>query len=114
VLQLRRDPEDSERYEQVRRALLASRNQRPQPARDDKVIAAWNGLAISALAEAGVALGLPHWIEAAERAAASILDIHVVGGRLRRSSRNGQAGEALGVLEDYACLVDGLLALHQA
>ncbi|HKS44670.1 MAG TPA: thioredoxin domain-containing protein [Amycolatopsis sp.] len=114
VLQLRTDPDDHERYERVRRALLASRDQRPRPDRDDKVIAAWNGLAISALCDAGVALDRPQWITAAGRAAQSVLDIHLTGGRLRRSSRDGKAGAAAGVLEDYACFADGLLALHQA
>ncbi|SFK89774.1 hypothetical protein SAMN05421835_1431 [Amycolatopsis sacchari] len=114
VLQLRRDPDDPERFERVRAALLAARGLRPQPGRDDKVIASWNGLAITALCEAGAALNEPRWIEAADRAASAILDLHVLDGRLRRSSRGGQVGEAAGVLEDYACLADGLLALHQA
>lgn len=114
VLQLRRDPDDPERFERVRAALLAVRDERPQPGRDDKVIASWNGLAITALCEAGVALNEPRWIEAADRAANAILGIHVVDGRLRRSSRHGHVGEAAGVLEDYACFADGLLALHQA
>jgi uncharacterized protein YyaL (SSP411 family) len=114
VLQLRRDPDDADRFERVRQALLTVRDKRPQPGLDDKVIAAWNGLAITALCEAGVALDEPQWIAAAERAASAILDIHLVDGRLRRSSRAGQAGEAAGVLEDYACFADGLLALHQA
>jgi len=114
VLQLRQDPDDFDRYERVRLALLAARDQRPQPGRDDKVIASWNGQAITALCEAGVALNEPEWVEAAARAASAILDIHVVDGRLRRSSRDGRVGEAAGVLEDYACFADGLLALHQA
>ncbi|HVW39934.1 MAG TPA: thioredoxin domain-containing protein [Amycolatopsis sp.] len=114
VLQLRQDPDDLDRFERVRRALLARRDERPQPGRDDKVLAAWNGLAITALCEAGVALNEPGWIEAAARAGSAILDIHVVDGRLRRSSRDGRVGAAAGVLEDYACFADGLLALHQA
>ncbi|TNC29609.1 thioredoxin domain-containing protein [Amycolatopsis alkalitolerans] len=114
VLQLRREPDDPARFERVRAALLSVRDRRPQPGRDDKVIAAWNGLAITALCEAGVALNEPRWIEAADRAAVAISDIHWVDGRLRRSSRHGQVSEAAGVLEDYACFADGLLALHQA
>jgi uncharacterized protein YyaL (SSP411 family) len=47
-------------------------------------------------------------------AAELLLRVHVVGGRLRRSSRDGVVGESAGVLEDYACVADGLLALHQA
>jgi uncharacterized protein YyaL (SSP411 family) len=113
TLRLLSDP-DSERYERVRRTLLAERATRPQPGRDDKVVAAWNGLVITALAEAGVALDRPQWIELARAAASLLLDVHVVDGRLRRSSRDGVVGGSAGVLEDYACLADGLLALHQA
>ncbi|CCH28116.1 thioredoxin domain-containing protein [Actinosynnema sp. NPDC047251] len=94
--------------------LLAVREQRPQPGRDDKVVTAWNGLAIAALAEAGSVFGEPRWVVAAERAADLLLDVHLVGGRLLRTSRDGVAGTAAGVLEDYGCFADGLLALHQA
>ncbi|MEJ2855428.1 MULTISPECIES: thioredoxin domain-containing protein [unclassified Saccharothrix] len=94
--------------------LLAVREQRPQPGLDDKVVTAWNGLAITALAEAGSVFGEPRWVEAAVRAASLLLDLHVVDGRLLRTSRAGVAGTASGVLEDYGCFADGLLALHQA
>ncbi|UQS27166.1 thioredoxin domain-containing protein [Amycolatopsis thermalba] len=114
VLRLLRDPDDRERFERVRAALLAARDERPQPGRDDKVIAAWNGLAITALCEAGVALDEPHWVSAAQQAASAVLGIHLRDNRLRRSSRDGTAGDAAGVLEDYGCLAEGLLALHQA
>ncbi|RJQ80599.1 thioredoxin domain-containing protein [Amycolatopsis panacis] len=114
TLQLRADPDDSARFERVRQALLAVPATRPQPARDDKVVAAWNGLAIGALAEAGLALDRPQWIELARAAAQLLLDVHVVDGRLRRTSRDGVVGSPTGVLEDYACLADGLLSLHQA
>ncbi|MFC4002823.1 thioredoxin domain-containing protein [Prauserella oleivorans] len=114
TLQLPKDPDDPARWMRVRSALLEARAQRPQPARDDKVIVAWNGLAITALAEAGVSMERPDWVDAAVEAAGFLLDKHVVDGRLRRSSRDGVVGDAPGVLEDYACLADGLLALHQA
>ncbi|CAM3028881.1 thioredoxin domain-containing protein [Saccharomonospora xinjiangensis] len=114
TLQLRRDPDDPARWMRVTSALVEARNARPQPARDDKVIAAWNGLAITALAEAGLALRRPEWVEAAVAAGAFVLDVHASGGGLLRSSRDGVAGAAAGVLEDYGCLADGLLALHQA
>lgn len=107
-------PADSERYERIRRGLLEARNARPQPARDDKVIAAWNGLAIGALAKAGARFDRPQWIESASRAAAFLMDTHFVDGRLRRTSRDGVVGEGAGVLEDYSCLAEGLLELHQA
>jgi uncharacterized protein len=114
TLQLRGDPDDPRRWAQVRERLLAARCGRPQPARDDKVVTAWNGLAIAGLADAGVLLGEPAWVGAAATAADLLLDRHRVAGRLRRTSRNGVAGEPAGVLEDYADLAEGLLALHQA
>jgi uncharacterized protein len=114
TLQLLEDPEDPARWERVRAALLEARAARPQPARDDKVVTSWNGMAVLALAEAGAALGRPDWVDAAAEAADLLLGLHLAGGRLRRSSRGGFVGAAAGVLEDYGCLADGLLALHQA
>ncbi len=114
TLQLRGDPDDDARWAAVRRRLLAARGGRPQPARDDKVVAAWNGLAVAALAEAGTLLDEPAWVEAAVAAADLIERVHLVDGRLRRTSRHGVVGEPAGVLEDYADVVEGLLALHQA
>jgi len=113
TLQLLVDPDDPARWERVRGALLAARDRRPQPARDDKVVTAWNGLTITALAEAGAGLGRPDWLAAAAGSAELLLGLHMVDGRLRRSSRDGVAGAAAGVLDDYACLAEGLLALHQ-
>ncbi len=114
TLQLLADPDDPPRWARVREALLGARAARPQPARDDKVITSWNGLAILALAEGGAALDRPDWVAAAAEAAQLLLDRHLVAGRLRRSSRAGVIGTAAGVLEDHACLAEGLLALHQA
>jgi len=114
TLQLPADPADVPRWRSVRERLLAARAGRPQPARDDKVVTAWNGLAIAALAEAGTTLDEPAWVRAAAAAATFVIDTHLVDGRLRRTSRDGLAGPAAGVLEDYGCLADGLLALHQA
>ncbi|RJQ71582.1 thioredoxin domain-containing protein [Pseudonocardiaceae bacterium YIM PH 21723] len=113
TLQLHEDPADPDRWQRIRVLLLAARDERPQPARDDKVVTAWNGQAITALAEAGAVLGHAEWIAAAAEAAELLLDLHVVDGRLRRTSRDGVAGQAAGVLEDYGCLADGLLTLHQ-
>ncbi|MCG8924004.1 thioredoxin domain-containing protein [Lentzea sp. CC55] len=103
----------SEPGEEVRASLLAVRAARPQPGRDDKVVAAWNGLAIAALAEAGAFFGEPAWISAASGAASLLASVHLVEGRLLRTSRDGVAGPSFGVLEDYGCVADGLLALHQ-
>ncbi|MBP2370893.1 thioredoxin domain-containing protein [Pseudonocardia parietis] len=113
TLQLPRDPDDAAWWERVRATLLAARDTRPQPARDDKVVTEWNALAVVALAEAGSAAGRADWVRAAGEIADLLLDVHVVDGRLRRSSRNGVAGDADAVLTDHALLVAGLLALHQ-
>src|SRR3954454_18149468 len=128
TLQLDRDvwaaPGQAQRWERTRAALLAARARRPQPARDAKVVAAWNGLAIAALAEAGALLERPDLVEAAARAADLLVAVHLVpepdraggpGGarvRLRRVSRDGAVGTPAGVLEDYADVAEGLLALH--
>ena len=113
VLQLRADPDDPQRLERVRTALLAARLTRPQPGRDDKVVTAWNGLAITALAEASVALREPELAKAAQRCATALLDLHVVDGRLRRASLGGLVGDSAAILEDHAMLATGLLALYQ-
>ncbi|MGB8994036.1 MAG: thioredoxin domain-containing protein, partial [Pseudonocardiaceae bacterium] len=113
VLQLPAEPDDAQRWERVRTALLAARATRPQPGRDDKVVTEWNGMAITTLAEAGGVCGRPEWIAAAAAAAELMLGTHMVNGRLRRSSRDGAVGQAAGVLADHAWLIEGLLALHQ-
>ena len=77
VLQLRRDPDDPERWQRVRQTLLAQRAERTRPARDDKVVAAWNGLAITALARAGVLLEQPSYVEAAVAAGTLVRDLHL-------------------------------------
>ncbi len=112
VLQLLRDPEDVDRYERVRTALLSARAHRIPPARDDKVVAAWNGLAIAALAECGALFGRPDLVRAAEEAARLLTGVHLRDGRLVRTSKDGSPGANTGVLEDYADVAEGLLALH--
>ena len=114
TLRLDADPSDAQRFDEVRRRLLTAREQRVRPARDDKVVAAWNGLAGAALAEAGVILDEPRYLDAARGVARLLLDVHLVDGRLRRVSRDGAVGTPHGVLEDYACVADGLLALFGA
>jgi hypothetical protein len=106
--------EVSARLADARERLFARRRERPQPARDGKVIAAWNGLALAALAEAAAALGRDDYRVAAERAATFMLDaLRGPDGRLRRSWKDGRAVHG-GVLEDHADLAEGLLALYAA
>jgi hypothetical protein len=82
------------------------------------VVAAWNGLAVAALADAGALLDRPDWVAAAEKAADLLVRVHVTRAdgslRLARTSRDGLVGTAPGVLEDYADVAEGLLALYQA
>ncbi|ANC32170.1 thioredoxin domain-containing protein [Isoptericola dokdonensis] len=113
TLQLRHDP-DPTWWARVRPALLDARAARPQPARDDKVVTAWNGLAVAALADAGALFGRDDWVDAARECADLLLRRHVVDGRLRRASRDGVVGAAPGVAADHGDLAEGLLALHQA
>ena len=111
VLQRRTDPADQDRFDRVRRALLAARDTRVRPGRDDKVVAAWNGLAISALAEAGLLLDRPDFTAAAVQAATLLAEVHLAGRKLIRTSRDGAAGDTAGVLEDYACVAEAFLVL---
>ncbi|MEO3862979.1 thioredoxin domain-containing protein [Acrocarpospora sp. B8E8] len=133
VLQLPVDPDD--RFERVRNALLAARGERVRPGRDDKVVAGWNGLAIAALAETGALFDRPDLVDAAKSAAELLIDLHVTknphkpidsrdghspeetsaestGVWLLRTSLGGHAGRNSGVLEDYADLAEGLIALY--
>lgn len=113
VLQLLRDPDEIDRWQRVRTVLLAERLGRVQPGRDDKAVTAWNGLAITALVEASIALDRDDLLDAAAGCAAALLDLHVRDGRLRRASLGGQVSEGSGVLEDYGTLATGLLSLYQ-
>src|SRR5690606_27468222 len=100
--------------EEARKRLLAVREKRVRPQRDDKVLTGWNGLVISALARAAAALDEPAWLAAARRAVAFVRDrlmtpagdlLHTVKGR----------GEAVpGFLEDYAYLAAALLDMYEA
>jgi uncharacterized protein len=97
-----------------RARLLEIRGKRPQPARDDKAIASWNGLALAALAEAGRRLDQPDWIDAARAVADFLLGPLSDGeGRLFRTYRAGQA-KTSGFLEDYADVANGFYELHVA
>ncbi|MEN8653597.1 thioredoxin domain-containing protein [Streptomyces sp. 21So2-11] len=100
------------RVASVRARLLAARAQRPAPGRDDKVVAAWNGLAIAALAETGAFFDRPDLVERATEAADLLVRVHMdEGARLARTSKDGKAGANAGVLEDYADVAEGFLAL---
>ena len=114
TLQLPAAPDDSNRWQRVRNELLQARSTRTPPERDDKVVTAWNGLTVAALAEIGAVRQRPELVDAATRCAELIWSVHWADGRLLRVSRNGVAGQAHGVLEDYAATVEGWLTLFQA
>jgi uncharacterized protein YyaL (SSP411 family) len=98
----------------ARARLFHRRGTRPQPARDDKALAAWNGLAIGAFADAGRLFGAERYVAAAARAAGAIVGgLLEADGRLGRSWKDGRA-VGQGVLEDYTHLAEGLLALYEA
>ncbi|WP_406838670.1 thioredoxin domain-containing protein [Streptomyces sp. AHU1] len=103
---------DAGRIASVRERLLAARASRPAPGRDDKVVAAWNGLAVAALAETGAYFDRPDLVEAAIGAADLLVRLHMDDrARLVRTSKDGLAGAHAGVLEDYADVAEGFLAL---
>ncbi|MGW8453508.1 thioredoxin domain-containing protein [Streptomyces niveus] len=103
---------DAARVESVRRRLLAARDTRHRPGRDDKIVAAWNGLAIAALAETGAYFERPDLVERATEAADLLVRVHMdETARLARTSRDGRVGANAGVLEDYGDVAEGFLAL---
>ncbi len=104
---------DQALLESARDKLFAARSQRNPPGRDDKLLVSWNGLMIKGMAYAGLHLGKPEYIDSAERAVDFIRRELLIDGRLLASHKDGQARH-MGYLDDYAFLIDGLLALLQA
>ncbi|HEX4791193.1 MAG TPA: thioredoxin domain-containing protein [Actinospica sp.] len=106
---------DAAELERVAAKLRVARAQRPQPSRDDKIVASWNGLAISALVEASVALDRSDLLSAAVRCGQLLVDVHLSeDGRLIRTSRDGKPSENPGVLEDYGCVSEAFVLLYSA
>jgi len=97
----------------AREPLYQARGHRPAPLRDEKILAAWNGLMISAFAQAGFALEEPAYTEAARRAAHFVLEQMRKDGRLLRTFTVGRA-DGPAFLEDYAFLIAALLDLYEA
>ena len=98
----------------ARAILLEVREERIHPLLDDKVLTSWNGLMLRAFAEAGAVLERPDYLDAARSNATFLLDnMRDANGRVLRTWRNGEA-KLLGYLEDYSCLADGLISLHEA
>lgn len=97
----------------ARNKLLAERDKRIRPARDEKILCSWNALAIKGMAAAGRLLGRDDWIDSAERALHYLVQHHWVNGRLLATSRDGRA-RLNAYLDDHAYLIDALLELLQA
>jgi uncharacterized protein len=102
-----------ERIVGIREQLLAFRGERVRPGRDEKVLAAWNGLMLRAFALAARVTGREDYREAARRNATFLLENMKTGGRLHRSHKDGRA-RFNGYLEDYAMVADGLVELYEA
>ena len=102
-----------DRLDGIRARLLEARQQRAAPARDDKVLTAWNALMITALAEAGAALGRADYLDAARRCADFLLAALRPDGVLLRTWKDGSA-KITGFLEDSAFLADALITLYEA
>jgi hypothetical protein len=110
-----RSPEEAARLERAKGPLFAARARRPRPGRDEKIVTAWNGLVLSALARAAQVLDEPLWLERARRTAAFLHTalVEPQTGRLWRSRCGGRA-EVAGFAEDYADLIAGLVDLYEA
>ena len=108
------DSADSADLAAARARLLAARSRRPRPARDDKVLADWNGLAIAALCRAAQVFAQPAWQDAAVAAYAFLRSELAAGdGRINHAWRLGRC-TAAGLLDDHASLARAALALFEA
>ncbi len=108
--------EEEGRLARARATLLAARATRPEPLKDDKVLADWNGLAIRGLVQAGQRLGRPDWIAAARRAydfvRNEMADAARGPDRLLHAYRAGRARH-MAMLDDYVMMAEAALALHE-
>ncbi|MGP1394023.1 MAG: thioredoxin domain-containing protein [Inquilinaceae bacterium] len=107
------EPDIETRLAPLRARLLDTRTRRVPPARDDKVLADWNGLMIASLADAGLAFGRADWIALARTAFDFVCEALGDGDRLHHSWRAGTARHT-GILDDYAALSDAALRLYEA
>ena len=114
ILRIVGAPPEPDVIARARSALLDARGARVRPARDEKQLAAWNGLLLKSLAEAGGVLARGDYLDAAGGIARFARHVLLrADGSLWRTARDG-AGHTPAFLEDYACLADGLLSLHAA
>jgi uncharacterized protein YyaL (SSP411 family) len=107
------EPEASSIMKQAKASLLKRREQRAKPSRDEKILASWNGLMLASLAEAACALDREDYLAAAVANGSFLLNLMISDGYLKHTYKDGQA-KIDGYLDDYALVIDGLLALHQS
>ena len=104
----------TDEFATARQKLLTARNQRPRPLRDEKVLLGWNGLMIGAFARAGMLLKQPEFVQTAEKAGAFVMsNMRDTKGRLLHTHTAGKS-KLNAYLDDYAYVIDGLLAVHEA
>jgi uncharacterized protein YyaL (SSP411 family) len=113
ILHVVKEPDKVDAISRAKMSLLKKREQRAKPGRDDKILASWNGLMLSSLAEASCALRRRGYLAAALASGSFLLDSMTVEGQLRHSYKDGQS-RIDGYLEDYAAVIDGLISLHRA
>ena len=102
-----------EKLRAANQKLFKLREQRIKPGRDEKVLTAWNGLMLASFAEASAILGRPDYADVARANARFLLNTMPNGGLLQRTYKDGVA-KLNGYLEDYACLIHGLISLYEA
>jgi uncharacterized protein YyaL (SSP411 family) len=105
--------EASGTIKQAKAYLLKRREQRIKPNRDEKILASWNGLMLASLAEAACILDRDDYLAAAVANGSFLINSMISGVYLKHNYQDGQA-KIDGYLDDYALVIDGLLALHQA
>ena len=104
-----------ERVAKIKCKLYGERSKRVWPGRDEKILTAWNGLMITAMAQAGAVFGEAKYIESATKAAEFVLTtLRDDQGRLLRTCGDGQPAKLMAYLEDYAYMIDALVSLYQA
>ncbi len=108
------DSEIHDKLESSRKKLFDVRAKRPRPLLDNKILTGWNGMMIRGFADAGRVLKNDHYVEVAAKAAEFAIEkLTDKDGRLFRTHTDGES-KLNAYLQDYACLIEGLLAIHRA
>jgi hypothetical protein len=113
ILHVAGDTLKPDTVKRIKASLLQSREQRVKPGRDEKILASWNGLMLAGMAEAACICDRPDYLAAAVASGSFLIKSMMADGSLRHVYKDGTA-RLDGYLEDYALVIEGLLALHQA